>query len=212
VKKELEMLLEKLEGFSNPKIQLEQYVTPPALAAEIVVNAKLIGDLHAVNAVVDLGCGTGILAIAAALLDVEAIGFDVDCNALRIARKNARNMGVHVDFVQSDVRTLCLKISRDPDVATIMNPPFGIQVRHADRPFLKKAMEFSRVIYSIHSAGSEQFVSRLAGERGFAITHLWKYSIPLRRTYSFHEKAFKYIPVEVFRLERKKDEVRNARR
>ena len=208
MKKELEMLLEKLQGFSNPKIQLEQYVTPPSLAAEMVVNAKLMGDLQAV---VDLGCGTGILAIAAALLDAEAIGFDVDGDALRIARRNALNAGVQVDFVQCDVRTLCLR-SDEFSVTTIMNPPFGIQVRHADRPFLERAMDFSEVIYSIHSAGSQEFVSRMAEQRGFVITHLWKYSIPLRRTYSFHEKAFKYIPVEVFRLERKKDEVRNARR
>jgi len=209
VKKELEMLLEGLEGFSNPKIQLEQYVTPPALAAEMAVNAKLMGDL---DTVVDLGCGTGILAIAAALLDAEAFGFDVDGDALQIARRNARGAGVHVDFVQCDVRALCLRADGASGITTIMNPPFGIQVRHADRPFLERAMDFSRVIYSVHSAGSEEFVARMAEERGFVITHLWRYSMPLRRTYSFHEKAFKYIPVEVFRLERKKDEVRNARR
>ena len=209
MKKELEMLLERMDGFSNPKLQLEQYVTPPALAAEMAVNAKLMGDLQNV---IDLGCGTGILAIAAALLGAEATGFDVDAGALRIAKRNARSMGVHVDFVQSDVRRFCLKVDELSDVTTLMNPPFGIQVRHADRPFLEKAMEFSKVIYSIHSAGSQEFVSRMAEQRGFVITHLWKYSIPLRRTYSFHEKAFKYIPVEVFRLERKKDEVRNARR
>ncbi len=209
MKKELEMLLEGLEGFSNPKIQLEQYVTPPALAAEMAVNAKLMGDL---DTVVDLGCGTGILAIAAALLDAEAFGFDVDGDALQIARRNARGAGVHVDFVQCDVRALCLRADGASGITTIMNPPFGIQVRHADRPFLERAMDFSRVIYSVHSAGSEEFVARMAEERGFVITHLWRYSMPLRRTYSFHEKAFKYIPVEVFRLERKKDEVRNARR
>jgi len=207
VKKELEIILEKLEGFRTPKIQLEQYVTPPALVAEMVVTAKLMDDLENV---VDLGCGTGILSIAAAMFGANAVGFDIDIEALRTAKKNARKIGVDVDFVQSDVRTLCLRDFKG--FTTLMNPPFGIQVRGADRPFLEKAMEFSKVIYTIHSAGSEEFVAKLAEERGYVITHLWKYSIPLRRTYSFHEKAFKYIPVEVFRLERKKDEVRNARR
>ncbi len=55
MKKELAMILEKLEGFRNPKIELEQYVTPPSLASEIIVTAKLMGDL---DLVIDLGCGS----------------------------------------------------------------------------------------------------------------------------------------------------------
>ncbi|HID66359.1 MAG TPA: hypothetical protein EYP32_06020, partial [Aquificaceae bacterium] len=52
---------------------------PPSLASEIVVTASLMGDL---DLVVDLGCGTGILAIASALLNAKAIGFDIDIEAL----------------------------------------------------------------------------------------------------------------------------------
>ena len=195
MKKELAIILEKLEGFRNPKIELEQYVTPPSLASEIVVTAKLMGDL---DFVVDLGCGTGILAIASALLNAKAVGFDIDSEALKIARKNAKNVGVQVDFVLSRVEDIALKRS----CTVIMNPPFGIQRRHADRPFLFKAMEIAEVIYTIHSAGSERFVKRVCAEKGFEITHLWRYKIPLKRTYSFHEKEFKWIAVEVYRLRR----------
>jgi putative methylase len=195
MKKELAIMLESLEGFKKPKIKLEQYVTPPSLAAEIVVNAKLMNDL---DLVVDLGCGTGILAIAASLLGARAVGFDIDIEALKIARKNAKKVGVHVDFVACEVSSVTLKCK----ATTIMNPPFGIQKRHADRPFLEKAMEISNVIYTIHSAGSEKFVARACKARGFEITHLWRYSIPLKRSYAFHEKEFKYIAVEVYRLRR----------
>ncbi|HIC87131.1 MAG TPA: hypothetical protein EYP03_02660 [Aquificae bacterium] len=38
-------------------------------------------------------CGTGILAIASALLNAKAIGFDIDIEALKIARKNAEKVG-----------------------------------------------------------------------------------------------------------------------
>ncbi len=195
MKKELAIILEKLEGFRNPKIELEQYVTPPSLASEIVVTAKLMGDL---NFVVDLGCGTGILTIASALLDAKAVGFDVDLEALKIAGKNAEKVGIQADFVLSRVEDITIKRR----CTVIMNPPFGIQRRHADRPFLFKAMEIANVIYTIHSAGSERFIKRACAERGFEITHLWRYKIPLKRTYSFHEKEFKWIAVEVYRLRR----------
>ena len=195
MKKELAIILENLEGFKNPKIELEQYVTPPALASEIVVTAKLMGDL---DFVVDLGCGTGILAIASALLDAKAVGFDIDIEALRIARENARKAGVWVEFVLSRVEDVALKRR----ATVLMNPPFGIQRMHADRPFLFKAMEIADVIYTIHSAGSERFIRRACKDNDFEITHLWRYKIPLKRTYSFHEKEFKWIAVEVYRLRR----------
>jgi len=197
VKKELEIELEKLSGFDFPDIQLEQYVTPPPLAAFIVSNAYLFSDLEFV---IDLGCGTGMLAIAAGKLGARVIGVDVDRKALTIAKNNSKRLGVKIDLIQADVRHF---EARRKNFTTIMNPPFGIKTRHADRPFLSKALEISRVIYSIHSAGSEKFVKRLAAEKGFEITHLWRFSIPLRRTYEFHEKEFKYIPIEVYRIEKR---------
>ncbi|MCS7144144.1 MAG: METTL5 family protein [Archaeoglobaceae archaeon] len=195
MKKELEIALESLEGFRNPKIQLEQYVTPANLAGFILTNAKLFGDL---KTVVDLGCGTGILVIGSAMLGAYSIGIEIDPEALKIAKANAKKLGVSVDLIACDVRDLKLK----KNVTVIMNPPFGIQRKNADRVFLEKAFEIAEVIYSIHSAESEIFVRKRAEESGFRITHLWKFMIPLRRTYSFHEKAFKFIPVEVFRIEK----------
>jgi putative methylase len=103
--------------------------------------------------------------------------------------------------VLSRVEDVSLRIQPE-DVTVIMNPPFGIQRRHADRPFLFKAMEIAKVIWTIHSAGSEKFIRKICAERGFEITHLFKFKTPLKRTYSFHEKPYKLIAVEVYRLER----------
>lgn len=195
MKKELAIKLESLEGFADPQIELEQYVTPPSLAAEIMVNAHLIDDL---DTVVDLGCGTGILAIAASLFGAQAIGFDIDMDALKIAKKNSRSLDTYAEWVACEVKDIYLK----KRVTTVMNPPFGIQRRHADRPFIAKAVDISKVIYSVHSAGSESFISSQCELREFEITHIWRYQIPLRRSYKFHGKDFKYIPVEVFRLQK----------
>lgn len=194
MKKNLEIILEKLQIFKNPKLKLEQYPTPPALAAELAVTASLIDE----GLFFDLGCGTGILTIAFNLAGFDAVGVDIDNEALKIAKKNAESVNARVDFVLCDIRFLKLKRR----VNIVMNPPFGIQRRHADREFLEKAFEIGEVVYSIHSISSQNFVEKLAEERGFKITHVWKYRIPLKKLYPFHEKRYKLIPVEIFRMER----------
>lgn len=100
MKKRLEIALESLEGFRNPKIELEQYVTPANLAGFILTNADLFGDL---KTVIDLGCGTGILAIGSAILGAYAIGVEIDRDALSIGRFNAEKLGVSVDLDRKSV-------------------------------------------------------------------------------------------------------------
>ncbi len=196
-KRRLAIELEKLRGFERPKVWLEQYITPAHLVAEIVSFAETMGDVE--RKVIDLGCGTGIISIAFELCGYESAGFDLDVDAVRIARENARLFDLRTDFVVCDVRELKLKERH----LIVMNPPFGIKKKHADRPFLEKALEVGKVIYTIHSAGSERFVKKVSEDRGFEVTHVWRYMIPLRRTYDFHEKEFKQIAVEVYRIERR---------
>ncbi|WP_018112445.1 50S ribosomal protein L11 methyltransferase [Thermus igniterrae] len=49
--------------------------------------------------VLDLGTGSGILAIAAAKLGAEALGVDIDPSVLPLAEENARRNGVAVRFL-----------------------------------------------------------------------------------------------------------------
>src|SRR5512137_2758440 len=119
-KKQLEMLLERLEGFSCPSPDKEQYVTPASVAADVLYLAYLRGDLENVC---DLGCGTGILAIGAAMLGAKVVGIEIDTQAIGIARENAARFGVEIDFVRGDVN--CIVLRRIKTV--VMNPPFGAQ-------------------------------------------------------------------------------------
>jgi ribosomal protein L11 methyltransferase len=53
--------------------------------------------------VLDIGCGTGVLAIAAARAgSITVLGADIDPDAVRIARDNARINGVRARFVLAD--------------------------------------------------------------------------------------------------------------
>lgn len=184
--------MERLEGFSSPDPQREQYMTPATVASELLYWALMRGDL---DSVLDLGCGTGTLAIGAALLGSRSTGVELDSRAIRTARENAVQLGVHVDFIRGDVATIALK---EP-ATVIMNPPFGAQKGSpGDRVFLRKAMEIGDVIYSIHNAGSEEFIRRFV--EPCEVKEVRKITFPLKRCFEFHSKDVKIIEVELYRI------------
>src|SRR3989344_7701569 len=83
----LAVALSRLESFTEPKVRAEQYSTDSEIAAEVLWQLKMKGDIGKVS--VDLGCGTGILGIGLALLGkVRVYMVDSDGRALETARKN----------------------------------------------------------------------------------------------------------------------------
>ncbi len=154
-KKHLEMAIQKVPKHPNPKVDLEQYSTPATIAADLLWNAYSLGDI-ADKKVMDLGCGTGIFAIASKLLGAaSAIGVDIDKDSTDLASSYCGD----VDFICSDICDL----ENDFDVDTIFqNPPFGSQKnakKGADLKFISKAIELSpKVLYSFHMASTEEFL------------------------------------------------------
>ena len=197
----LERDLSALQGFENPRVEREQYATPAPIAAHLVHLAGLQGDLA--RRVVDLGTGTGVLAIGAALAGAERImGIDLDRAALDTARQNEERVSSQgsVDWVAGDATDppLCLD-----DATVLMNPPFGAQRgnEHADRAFLATAAEMASVSYSIHNAGSESFVESFAADEGGDVTHAFRAEFAIPHQFEFHERESAEIEVEVYRIE-----------
>jgi putative methylase len=191
-KRQLEIMLERLEGFTNPSFQREQYMTPASVAAEMVFLAALRGDM---GVVCDLGSGTGMLTIGAALMGARAIGVEIDAEAVNAAKRNAANLGVDVDFIRGDVNSLALK-----GIDTvIMNPPFGAQKASAgDRAFLCKALETAKTIYSLHNLGSEGFIRRFV--EPCTVQEIYRIPIRIKKCFEFHSKDVKTIEVELYRI------------
>ncbi|MCT9096516.1 METTL5 family protein [Haloarchaeobius sp. HME9146] len=192
-------------GFDSPSVELEQYPTPPEVAASLVHVADMEDDV-ADRTVVDLGTGTGMLALGAALRGARrVVGVDLDRDALGTARENERRVGAHTDihWVAGDATRPPLCPDSNDDVTVVMNPPFGAQRgnEHADRAFLDAAGEVATVSYSIHNAGSREFVESFAGDHGGEVTHAFAVELDLDRQFPFHEEETKPIDAEAFRID-----------
>lgn len=195
-KKHLEMAIQKVPRHPNPKVDLEQYSTPATIAADLLWNAYSLEDI-ADKKVMDLGCGTGIFAIASKLLGAaSAIGVDIDKDSINLASSYCGD----VDFICSDICDL----ENDFDVDTIFqNPPFGSQKnakKGADLKFISKAIELSpKVLYSFHMASTEEFLISYFEKNDLEITHIFRYNFPIPKIYEFHTRESANVEVIVIR-------------
>ena len=193
-KKHLEMAIQKVPKHPNPKVDLEQYSTPATIAADLLWNAYSLGDI-ADKKVMDLGCGTGIFAIASKLLGAaSAIGVDIDKDSTDLASSYCGD----VDFICSDICDL----ENDFD-AIFQNPPFGSQKnakKGADLKFISKAIELSpKVLYSFHMASTEEFLISYFEKNDLEITNIFRYNFPIPKIYEFHTRESANVEVIVIR-------------
>ncbi len=199
----LETQLAVVAGFDNPRVSLEQYPTPPDLAAHVIHVADLNGDIEG-RTVVDLGMGTGMLALGAALRGpARVVGVELDRDAVETARDNRIRVGTKtpIHWVQGDATRVPL--CPEEPTTVVMNPPFGAQRdnEHADRAFLATAAELADVSYSIHNEGSREFVEAFAGDEGGEVTHAFEATFRLERQFEFQESDAEDITTEVYRIE-----------
>ncbi|MFB6138784.1 MAG: METTL5 family protein [Halobacteriaceae archaeon] len=209
----LERRLEDVRGFADPDVAREQYRTDPAVAAHLLHRAAMAGDL-AGRTVVDLGAGTGMLAVGAALLGARrVVALEVDPPAVAVGRENAARLlnggatrgggpaaDATVEWVLADAAALPLSLG---GVTVLANPPFGAQDGHAgaDRPFLDAAAAIAAVSYTVHNAGSRDFVEAYAGERGGAIEAAFALRLDVARQFDFHDAKTETVPAEAYRIE-----------
>ena len=211
--RQLEMKLEMLDGFQNPKVKWEQYSTPPRIAAEMLHYVNMDVNLSE-KRVLDLGCGCGTLGLGCVQLGAtRVLGIDIDDEALAIAEKNRQDVGLtneQISFLHKDVLKLD-KTEMPTDFNTfdvvITNPPFGLwfkQCDHTDWSFIEKGLEFADTVYSVHKSLTKEFLTKKAGKNNihieFIMTHV---HFPIERTYIFHKLNRKMIAVDVVKFMKK---------
>ena len=162
--------------FENPKPELEQYSTPVDIAIDIIKKINSRGLLS--GKIADLGCGTGRLAIGAAIL-----GGEIDETALDIATNYSEKNNLDIKWICSAVENITEEFD-----TVIMNPPFGSQRPGADRIFLEKALEISNHVWTIHMAETRSFIEKLVDNRGGRIEMGYEFDFPIARSMPFHNK------------------------
>ncbi len=199
---ELVRRLEAIEGFSSPRADWEQVVTPSECAADLVAAATVRGDI-AGRTVIDLGSGTGRLAFAAAFLGASAVvGVDRDDRAIERARATAGSLHLPVRFVVAEVDAFS-----EPADTVVMNPPFGAQRRDADVPFWTKAFELAgRAVYAFAPFEARAYVAARAREAGFRVVEIVPVRWELPRTFPHHRKERVRLPVDRWSMERRENE------
>lgn len=217
-KRAVERALADVASFADPEASLEQYPTPTDVAAHLCHVAAMRGDV-ADALVVDLGAGTGRLALAAALYEPAAVvGLELDPDALATARRNERRVDppTPVWWLRADASRspLCFgefdgeRAITPASVTVVANPPFGAQTgnEHADRAFLETVAATAGncslpvVSYTLHNEGSASFVESFVEDAGGRVTDAFAVTLDLDAQFAHHTADRVQIQTELFRV------------
>ena len=123
------------KDFWKTRFYVNQSVLDPRPETELIVE-KVLGLPSSKLSVLDLGTGTGCIAISIALerVDLEIFASDISLEALRVAKFNARELGAQVNFIHSDwfaniKNTFDVIVSNPPYVCTsdLISLPLTVQ-------------------------------------------------------------------------------------
>jgi putative methylase len=216
-KLDLERFLAGVKPNSTPDVRLEQYTLSESAAATMLYLATYTyGDVVG-KRVLDLGCGTGRLALGAAFLGAESVvGVDIDVGVVKVATENSASVGFKecAGWIASDIDAVTGNFD-----TVVQNPPFGVQKRTADRRFLKKALELANAVYSLHNhpftdkrllsklkAGGGQplqveaspFLASFIEAQGRRVEIVYALPLTIPHMFDFHTKAKHEIVIDLY--------------
>lgn len=221
-KLDLEMLLSKAKPHPTPNPTLEQYTVSADVAARMLYMAAYAYDNIVGKTVLDLGCGSGRLALGAAFLGAkEVVGVDIDRAVLKVASENSASTGLKdkVQWVAADIDA----VSGEFDTV-LQNPPFGVQKRGADRKFLEKALNSGKAVYSLHKSAQSNtslirrlkahrddtvqvppspFLKRFVEKHGGEIKAVYSMVMTIPYMFNFHTKKKHEFIVDLYVIERR---------
>lgn len=219
---DLERLLAKVEPHHTPKPSLEQYTIPTTVAATMLWIAAYVNDDLVGRTVLDLGCGTGRLALGAAFLGAAyVVGVDIDKTAVSAAYENSLRLDLKekVQWIVADINA----INGDFDTV-LQNPPYGVQRRGADREFLKMGLASGKRIYSLHKSppvrpdrakpprfnsnsvapvGPCSFLKKFIDRNGGRIQAVHRMTMSIPHMFSFHIERKHEFQVDLYVIEKR---------
>ena len=220
-KLDLEIFLSKVAPQHSPQARLEQYTISESIAATTLYIAAYSNNDIVGKTVLDLGCGTGRLALGASYLGAKnVVGIDIDKLAIKTASENTWNAGLaeNVQWVVGDISAIVGRFD-----TVLQNPPFGVQTREADRAFLVKALEVGNSVYSLHNhpQTDKQLIKQLKVSHGFlqvspspflekfvlehngVVKAVYAMLMTIPRMFDFHTKVKHDFVIDLYVIEKK---------
>jgi len=195
-KRDLAIAIQKVNPHPKPSVALEQYTIPADLAAEILFTACFAYNDIQEKCVLDLGTGTGRLALGASILGAKTVvGVDIDALSIRAAAQSAKVLREEVSWVVGDIG-----IIRGSFDTVVMNPPFGTKQPHTDIEFLQCAQNLASVTYSIHKSSTRKFLGHWLEKQALKGERIMNTKMAIPHQFSFHRKAKRFVEVDVFRI------------
>jgi release factor glutamine methyltransferase len=116
------------QEFHGLRFQVDRHVLIPRPETELLVDLALGLDLPRGSLVVDLGSGSGCIAVTLALkgAGLHLIGLDLSAAALEMARRNVAEHGVRdaVELVEADLGDGPPESWRGKAALVVSNPPY----------------------------------------------------------------------------------------
>ncbi len=144
------------QQFVDLRLEVEPGVFIPRPETEIVVEVALDALRgRASPRVVDVGTGTGAIALAIARSrpDASVLATDVSEVAVRLARRNARRLGLAVEVLLGDLLAPIPLDSRGRLDLIVSNPPYVGQGEYASLPREVRAEPFEALVGGTHVHG-----------------------------------------------------------
>ena len=219
-KLDLELFLSKIAPQPSPQAHLEQYTISEAIASTMLYIAAYANNDIIGKTVLDLGCGTGRLALGASYLGAKnVVGVDVDRLAIKTAVENSlkNSLAENVQWIIGGVSAIVGRFD-----TVLQNPPFGVQTREADRAFLAKALDVGNSVYSLHNhpQTDKQLIKKLKASEGFlqispspflerfvaqhngVVKAVYAMLMTIPRMFDFHTKLKHDFVVDLYVIER----------
>lgn len=196
--KHLKSILDDVDTFESPNVHFEQYPTPPDIAAQVMHHAYSQGEIEDML-VADLGCGAGILSVAASFLDAgHVVGFEIDAAALEVCSRNCTEMEItNMDMVQCDLALPPNTRWKAAFDTVVMNPPFGTRTKGLDMVFLKAALFMSSgSVYSLHKSSTRDHVIKKAEEWNVNCKVVAELRYNIDKMYTFHKRDSADVAVD----------------
>ncbi len=204
--KNVKVFLEnELPSIDSPSRNLEQYNTPSEIILDML-NHAYISNVIENSIVLDLGSGTCRIALASLIFGAsKAIGIEVDERFFRQCLYAEESLGLkgRLFLINAYINKNLGLIKKGSIDLIIMNPPFGVWKRNADKTFLEYAFSLSpNRIYSVLKSGNLNFHSALSYRWGYRLRLISTREFPIPASMEHHKSRIRRVKVDVVLFEK----------